>query len=496
MTITTALPVLTMTATEIRDVELLLGGVLPSGHLLGGPVAAGTHRPAPTGGPVCAGLLVDPDVARLATAAGGITLVDQEHTPLASLTAPRTEPAAPPPGGERVVLTGTLTRERLRESGPDRALALDLEVAGGAYGGLVVFGRPALTWDDRRLEMFLHEVRRGDHGVRVLVVVPDQAVDTAGVPTLLMAQLAARSVDRVCSASSDGVRVDVATAPLPRRDPVSDQALVGALAAHVGARDVLVLSDDPRLDDAAPAWREVVGLLDRQLDRQVEGQLNRQLDGQLDGRPVDRLDDHVVSASLHPDDRAALSRWRPPRSRRGLVVMFTGLSGSGKSTLARSLAARISRETSRTVSLLDGDVVRQLLSQGLGFDPESRLLNVRRIGFVAAEVARHGGVAICAPVAPYARARDDVRAMVGEVGDFVLVHVSTPLEECERRDLKGLYAKARAGLVPSFTGISDPYEAPTDADLTIDTTALSGAAAVDRLFDYLAGGGWLETGTP
>ncbi|GAA2020800.1 hypothetical protein GCM10009740_06560 [Terrabacter terrae] len=494
MTITTALPVLTMTATEIRDVELLLGGVLPSGHLLGGPVAAGTHRPARTGGPVCAGLRVDPDLARLASAAGGLTLVDEEHTPLASLTALRTGPAAAT-AGERVVLTGAVARERLRESGPDRALALDLALAGGAYGGLVVFGRPALTWDDRRLEMFLHEVRRGDHGARVLVVVPDQAVDTAGVPTLLMAQLAARSVNRVCSAP-DGVRVDVATAPLPRRDPVSDQALVGALAAHVGARDVLVLSDDPRLDDVAPAWREVVGLLDRQLDGQLDKQLDGRRDGQLDGRPVNRLDRHVVSASLHPDDRTALSRWRPPRSRRGLVVMFTGLSGSGKSTLARSLAARVSRETSRTVSLLDGDVVRQLLSQGLGFDRESRLLNVRRIGFVAAEVARHGGVAICAPVAPYARARDDVRAMVGEVGDFVLVHVSTPLEECERRDLKGLYAKARAGLVPSFTGISDPYEAPTDADLTIDTTALSSAAAVDRLFDYLAGGGWLETGTP
>ncbi|WP_374968267.1 adenylyl-sulfate kinase [Terrabacter sp. BE26] len=489
MTITTAVPVLTMSATEIRDVELVLGGVLPSGHLLGGPVAAFTRRPARTGGPVCAGLLVDADLARLATAAGGITLVDQEHTPLASLTALRTGPAALA-DGEQVVVTGTVARERLRESGPDRALALDLDLAGGAYGGLVVFGRPALTWDDRRLEMFLHGVRRGDHGARVLVVVPDQAVDTAGVPTLLMAQLAARSVDRVCS-GCEGVRVDVATAPLPRRDPVSDEALVGALAAHVGARDVLVLSDDLRLDDAAEAWREVVGLLDGQLDGQHDGQL----DGRPQGRRVDRLDHHVVSACLHPDDRAALSRWRPPRSRRGLVVMFTGLSGSGKSTLARSLAARISRETSRTVSLLDGDVVRQLLSQGLGFDHESRLLNIRRIGFVAAEVARHGGVAICAPVAPYARARDDVRAMVGEVGDFVLVHVSTPLEECERRDLKGLYAKARAGLVPSFTGISDPYEAPTDADLTIDTTALSSAAAVDRLFDYLAGGGWLETGT-
>lgn len=468
MTVVTAVPVRVMAPREIRDVELVLDGILPSGHVLGGRVAPASRLPSRPRGPVCAGLVVDPDLARLASAAGCLTLVDQEQTPLASLAMLRATPTPADVVGDEVMVTGTLTRERLRESGPARELAVDLSVSEGAYDGLVVFGRPALTSDEPRLTTFLHGVRRSNPRARVLVAVPDQAVDTAGVPTLLMAELASRAVDRL-SGAAGGVRVDVATAPLAWRDPVSDPALVAALSAHVGARNVLVLSDDVGLDDAAARWREVVGHLDN---------------------------GGVHSAVLHPADLATLSRWRPPRSRRGLVVMFTGLSGSGKSTIARSLAARISQQTSRTVSLLDGDVVRQLLSSGLGFDHESRLLNVRRIGFVATEVARHGGLAICAPVAPYAQARDDVRTMVGEVGDFVLVHVSTPLQECERRDLKGLYAKARQGLIPNFTGISDPYEAPTNAEITIDTTDVTNAAAVERLFNYLASGGWLETGNP
>jgi sulfate adenylyltransferase len=184
-------------------------------------------------------------------------------------------------------------------------------------------------------------------------------------------------------------------------------------------------------------------------------------------------------------------RWRPQRDRRGLVVMFTGLSGSGKSTLARALSQRIGQESHRNVTLLDGDVVRQMLSSGLGFDREARMLNVRRIGFVAAEIARHGGLAVCAPVAPYASMRAEVRDMVSRRGDFLLIHVNTPLEECERRDLKGLYARARQGLVPSFTGISDPYEEPLDADLTYDTNAVTTTDAVDDIIDHLRRGGWL-----
>jgi sulfate adenylyltransferase len=171
--------------------------------------------------------------------------------------------------------------------------------------------------------------------------------------------------------------------------------------------------------------------------------------------------------------------------------MFTGFSGSGKSTLARDVAEWLTLHSARTVSLLDGDRVRQLLSAGLGFDEASRALNIRRIGFVAAEVARHGGVAICSPIAPAAEVRAEVREMAERVGDFLLVHVSTPLEECERRDLKGLYARARAGTLPNFTGISSPYDVPTDADLTIDTSRTDRRAAARMVIDALLDGGWV-----
>ncbi|GAA3578276.1 hypothetical protein GCM10022419_069650 [Nonomuraea rosea] len=182
-----------------------------------------------------------------------------------------------------------------------------------------------------------------------------------------------------------------------------------------------------------------------------------------------------------------------PPHRRGLVVFFTGLSGSGKSTIARGLRDALLELGSRTVTYLDGDVVRHLLSKGLTFSKADRDLNIRRIGFVAAETARHGGLAICAPIAPYAGTREEVREMVDSVGaDFLLVHVATPLEECERRDRKGLYAKARAGLIPEFTGISDPYEEPDDAELVIDTTHLSIDAAVSQVLGTLRSGGWVR----
>jgi sulfate adenylyltransferase len=200
-----------------------------------------------------------------------------------------------------------------------------------------------------------------------------------------------------------------------------------------------------------------------------------------------------VPAWFTPDSVAAeLRRARPPRHERGLVVFFTGLSGSGKSTIARGLAAALGERGDRTVSLLDGDHVRQLLSAGLTFSRADRDLNIARIGFVAAEVARHGGIAICAPIAPYAAARAAVREMVQEVGDFLLVYVSTPVDVCAARDQKGLYAKARAGLIQGFTGVSDPYEEPRDADLILDTSQLSRAEAIDAVLKLLTAGGWLR----
>jgi sulfate adenylyltransferase len=185
--------------------------------------------------------------------------------------------------------------------------------------------------------------------------------------------------------------------------------------------------------------------------------------------------------------REVVAQDQPPEDERGLVVFFTGLSGSGKSTLARALHDLVVEDGSRTVTSLDGDVVRRHLSAGLGFSREDRETNILRIGWVAAEIARNRGLAICSPIAPFDSTRREVRAMVEEAGgSFVLVHVATPLEECERRDRKGLYARARAGEIPDFTGISSPYEPPTDAAVRIDTTGRSIedclAVVVDALY--------------
>ena len=176
----------------------------------------------------------------------------------------------------------------------------------------------------------------------------------------------------------------------------------------------------------------------------------------------------------------------------GLVLFFTGLSGSGKSTLARALHDVILEQGERTVTSLDGDVVRRNLSAGLTFSKEDRETNIRRIGWVAAEISRHGGVAICSPIAPFDATRKQVRAMVDDAGGaFVLVHVATPLEECERRDRKGLYAKARRGEIPEFTGISSPYEEPEDAAVRVDTTGRTIEDALDDVLGYLRDEGYL-----
>ena len=172
----------------------------------------------------------------------------------------------------------------------------------------------------------------------------------------------------------------------------------------------------------------------------------------------------------------------------GCTVFLTGFSGSGKSTVARALVDVLA--TQRSVTLLDGDVVRTHLSRGLGFSQEDRDINIRRIGWVAAEVTKHGGLAVCAPIAPYDETRRWVRAAVeaaGGPGSFVLVWISTPLEECERRDVKGLYAKARAGEIKGFTGIDDPYEQPLDAELVIDTSTVSVEEAVAQIVAKVTG---------
>ena len=184
---------------------------------------------------------------------------------------------------------------------------------------------------------------------------------------------------------------------------------------------------------------------------------------------------------------------RPAPDEQGLVLFFTGLSGSGKSTLARALMDRILEQGGRTITSLDGDVVRRNLSAGLTFSKADRETNIRRIGWVAAEISRHGGLAVVSPIAPFDETRQQVRAMVEEAGGaFFLVHVATPLEECERRDRKGLYAKARAGEIPEFTGISSPYEVPGDADVRVDTTGRTIPDALDDVIVALKNAGYLD----
>jgi sulfate adenylyltransferase len=173
----------------------------------------------------------------------------------------------------------------------------------------------------------------------------------------------------------------------------------------------------------------------------------------------------------------------PARHEQGVCIWFTGLSGAGKSTTADILTVLLS-EHGRRVTELDGDVVRTHLSKGLGFSKEDRDTNIRRIGFVAAEIVRHGGVAICAAVSPYRATRDEVRRMVGD-DNFVEVFVDTPLDVCEERDIKGMYAKARRGEITGFTGIDDPYEPPVDPELTLDTVRASAEDNARRILDYL-----------
>ncbi|MBN1091683.1 adenylyl-sulfate kinase [Blastococcus sp. TML/M2B] len=170
----------------------------------------------------------------------------------------------------------------------------------------------------------------------------------------------------------------------------------------------------------------------------------------------------------------------PAAPRPGVTVFLTGLSGAGKSTIADALVADLERD-GRPVTVLDGDVVRTHLSSELGFAREHRDLNIRRIGWVAGEVVKHGGTVVVAAIAPYEEAREQARALVEEHGRFVLVHLSTPLEVCEQRDVKGLYAKARAGEIPEFTGVSDPYEPPVAPELVIDTSVTPVAESVARI---------------
>jgi sulfate adenylyltransferase len=195
----------------------------------------------------------------------------------------------------------------------------------------------------------------------------------------------------------------------------------------------------------------------------------------------------------YPEVVSELRRSFPPRHKQGVTIFFTGLSGSGKSTIANVLLTKFLETGGRPVTLLDGDLVRKHLSSELGFSKEHRDINIRRIGYVASEITKNGGIAICAPIAPYDATRKHVRQMIEPYGGFILVHIATSVDVCEQRDRKGLYAKARAGILKEFTGISDPYEVPADAEVTINTGDLSAEEAAQEIILHLEREGFIGT---
>jgi sulfate adenylyltransferase len=195
----------------------------------------------------------------------------------------------------------------------------------------------------------------------------------------------------------------------------------------------------------------------------------------------------------YPEVAEELQKTHRPRFEKGFTVFFTGLSGAGKSTIANALMVKLMELGRRSVTLLDGDIVRKNLSSELGFSRKDRDININRIGYVASEISKHGGIAICAPIAPYDRVRKEIRHNIQSVGGgFVLVYVDTPLEECEKRDRKGLYAAAKAGKIEHFTGISDPYEKPDDADLTLYTTKFSADELANQVILHLEHEGYIK----
>jgi sulfate adenylyltransferase len=326
-------------------------------------------------------------------------------------------------------------------------------------------------------------------------------------PTDLVHRPIAELVQRISEQERGGILLHPAVglpAPGDPRHYARVRAWKAVVEAWPGERGLLALS--PLADRHAGArevlWRAIVGrnhgcthvVVDLPVDaRELPAALIEETGVAVTvAAPELRLAGASVPRDLtFPAVAREMTVTHPPRDLQGFTVFFTGFSGSGKSTIASTLLVRLMEFGGRTATLLDGDLLRKHLSSELTFSRRDRDLNIRRIGFVAAEITKHGGIAICAPIAPYAATRADVRRMVEAAGGFVLAHVATPLEVCEERDRKGLYAKARAGEIPEFTGISDPYEVPDDAEIVLDTTHLTAQEAAQQVLDLLRTQGYL-----
>jgi sulfate adenylyltransferase len=522
------LPALTLDEGQLGDLELLLTGAFAPlrGYLTPAEVMSvsadgmlpdGTPWPVPVTLDVPAGS-VKPDADRL-------LLQDPEGTPLAVLDITdwlpldgATDHGATDHGatnhggtdhgatnhgadGSRLVrLSGPVTALRPAEHGPFRDLRrLPAEVRAELAGIPVLGYVTSAPLHSRQIGQLRHAASQLKARLLLLPRVAGPA-EIVHRPDALV-----RTVRAAARSLPPGTLVIPVPLPGNQASPADDLALQARVAAAYGATQLLadrpaaaasdglrpapvipVLdSGDWAYDPTAEVWRPLA-LIEPGTERTdlAAGELDDLLD----------RGEEIPAWFTPPAVAAELRRARPPRRQRGLVIFFTGLSGSGKSTLARALRDALNERGDRTVSLLDGDLVRALLSAGLTFSRADRDLNIARIGFVATEIARHGGIAICAPIAPYAQARRDVRRAVQDVGDFLLIYVATPAEVCEARDRKGLYAKARAGLIDHFTGVSDPYEEPDDADLVIDTSVLSRQEALAMVMHLLTTGGWLPAG--
>ena len=541
---TVAVPTWTLTEPQLADLELLLSGAFAplTGFMSESDVisvvdswqlADGTPFPIP--------VTLDIPADAIPADASYVALADPEGTPLAILEITERTAAPAPAGaagwaagradagagwagagragsalagadsaqadGGLVRLAGPVTANRVPEHGPFRRLMRTPEQARAqaAEGPLLAWaGRGPLH--RRQIGQLRHLAGQLKARILVLPLVAGPAEVVTRPESLVRATLAAAA-----SLPSDTRIIPVPLAPRPTgiaaAGQVRELAIRARIAAAYGASHLMAES------------AELAGLANVAGGYQLPGAPILVLpagDWAYDPRaevwrPLSLIEAGTEQADLSADELgdlldagASVPEWftppavarelrraRPPRSERGFVLFLTGLSGSGKSTIARDLRDVLTERGERRVSLLDGDLVRHLLSAGLTFSRADRDLNVARIGFVAAEVARHGGIAICAPIAPFAEARARVREMVSEVGDFLLIHVATPVEVCEARDRKGLYARARAGLISQFTGISDPYEEPVDASLVIDTSLLTEQEAVSAVLRMLTSGGWL-----
>ena len=530
-------PSWTLTEPQLADLELLLSGAFaPLAGFMGaadvamvtvsGTLADGTPWPFP--------VTLDVPSRAIAPDAGRVMLQDPEGTPLAVLdvTGRSLVPAAAA-GDDLIRLEGKVTAHREPEHGPFRRLQLSpAEVRAQLDDGPVLAFATRGPLNSRQIGQLRHLAGQLKATILLLPLIAGPADVVTRPEALIRAALAA--------AASLPARTLIVPVPLARRDggPADELAARAVVAAAYGATHLFADGGDASVAAAAAAAAAAAGRPGADASASASAAAGSGSDGGRAGRgtvipvvsagdwaydrvadvwrPLALIEPGTERAELAPDELgdlldagAEVPAWftppavarelriaRPPRARRGFVLFLTGLSGSGKSTVARDLRDALAERGDRRVTLLDGDLVRRMLSAGLTFSREDRDLNVLRIGYVAAEIARHGGIAICAPIAPYAATRARVREMVSETGDFLLIHVATPIEVCEARDRKGLYAKARAGLIDQFTGVSDPYEEPADADLVIDTSALSRSEATAAVLSLLTSGGWLSASEP